>query len=238
MYRSVTFVIIGVRVTERCDRMNLVPNTTCRRCHRQYPSFRSKCPYCGTKKVQEIRGATPETDSAVPGTRAAKSMAETINWQMLIGGVLLLAIIIVTIVMVSVNVGNDAAEQQMLQAMQSAEVQPTMVPPPTATPEPTPTPPPAITNVMIYLRGSTSNPYNEDHGFSEQKGDVVPMTVMWYPTEVEAVPRWTADTEGLLEFHVDGPQCDVELVGEPGNGTWVTVTVNEMSQRFYVMING
>ena len=89
--------------------MSLIPNTTCRRCHRQFPAYRNRCPYCGTKKVREVRSATPETDSAVPGTQAARSAVEAVNLQTLIGCVLLLAVIVATIFLVSSGVRKDVA---------------------------------------------------------------------------------------------------------------------------------
>ena len=220
--------------------MKFIPNTTCRRCHRQYPSFRGRCPYCGTKKTREVRSATPQTDSAVPGTRAARSAAEAVNFQMLIGSVLLVAVIVVTIIMVSVNVGRDAAEQKMFEEQQAMIPEQTIVPAPTATPEPTPTPPPAITRIAVYLGdyGTVDYLTSEANGFSEQNGDVVRMRVSWFPQEVAATPEWYAETDGVVEFTPDNEYCDITLVGGVGSGTWVHVRVNEMDGKFYVYING
>ena len=204
--------------------MSIVPNTTCRRCHRQYPSFRSKCPYCGTKKAKEVRSAVPETDSVTPGTKASKSAVESMNLQMLI---------------VSVNIAKDVDTQTVLEDNQIADLQITPVPAPTATPEPTPTPPPAITQVQVVLGENGTQDY-VDNGYTEGQGTELTFYVKWFPSDVAAIPEWYAEDEGIVELtpSESGQSCTIKSVGDPWTGTYVHVRVNEMDKKFQVLIKG
>ena len=201
--------------------MNFLPNTTCRRCHRQYPSFRRSCPYCGTKKVKEVRSAVPETDSAVSGTRAAKAASEAVNWQMLIGGVLLLVVTIVTITVVSVNVRRDVNDQQLMEQQQALLDQTTPLPPPTPTPSPTPSAPPQITQLQITWPLRPGFDYN-GNGFNGSVGETYDFDVTWFPREVLAEPEWTSSDESIATVDSDGV---IKLVGA-GECT-IYVQVNE-----------
>ena len=201
--------------------MNIVPNTTCRRCHRQYPAFRSRCPYCGTKKTKTVRTAVPETDSAVPSTPAAKSAAEAVNMQMLLGAVLLLAVIILTIVVVSVNINKDVGAQQEIQNQIEAEAEITPPAPPTPTPSPQPSPAPQVTNVSIAWDGRPGYEYNGS-GFWGSVGQTYQMKVTWFPQEVLSIPEWTSSDEEVATVDDTGL---ITLVGE-GDAT-VTVKVTD-----------
>ncbi len=205
--------------------MNIVPNTTCRRCHRQYPSFRSRCPYCGTKKTKTVRSAVPETDSTVPSTPAAKNAAEAVNMQMLIGGVILLAVIILTITIVSVNVGKDVSAAEEIQSQIDAEAQITPPAPPTPSPSPQPSPAPQITSVSIRGSYQPELDYN-GNGFWAKVGDSdYTFTVSWYPGEVASTPEWTSDNEEVATVEGDGPVGTIKIVG-PGDVT-ISVKVSD-----------
>ena len=214
--------------------MSLIPNTTCRRCHRQYAAFRSRCPYCGTKKVREVRSAVPETDSAVPGTQASRSAAEAVNWQMLIGGVLLLAVVAATIVLVSVNV-NDAADLQKTQdELQDMTVTP--LPLPTGTPEPTASPMPAITSVEVRWGADGIYDYAQLGYFTFPKDQSIDLVALWYPNIVTAVPEWSIDDESIVTIAPDGINCRATMVGEVGDSTVMHVNVNGIEKSWTINI--
>lgn len=202
--------------------MNIIPNTTCRRCHRQYPSFRSRCPYCGTKKVKAVRSPVPETDSTVPGTAAAKSAAESTSSQMMIGLVLLLAVLIVTIFMVSRGVGSDVKATEVIEKEQETlENQVTPVPPPTATPSPSPSPQPQVTSVSITSDVYPGFEYN-GQGFWGPVGQSVSFNVSWFPREVQSIPEWSSSDESVATVDENGT---ITLVGS-GEAT-VTVKITD-----------
>ena len=220
--------------------MGFIPNTTCRRCHRQYPAFRNRCPYCGTKRTRETRSAVPETDSAVPGTRASKSAAEALNMQMLIGGVLLAMVMVLAIVIVSVNVSadvnnNDSINQQVQQFEQN-----TPIPIPTSTPEPTATPAPQIQKLEVRWGQTGIYDYVEMGGFHLGKGNTIPLAVLWSPASVRATPEWSVDDESIVELSPDanGLNCNAKMVGEEGQTTVIHVKVNEKVADMTVEIRG
>ena len=221
--------------------MSLIPNTTCRRCHRQYPAFRSRCPYCGTRKVPEARSATPETDSAVPGTQAARSAVEAINWQTLIGAVLLLAVIVATLVLVSVNVKKDVGTTDMEKTPTGdGQIDDTLVsapPIPTEAPTPSPSPPPAITNVQILWEGYPGHDYS-GNGFPTAKGVVYSnFQVSWYPTNVSTIPKWTSSDDSVVTVEpAEGTKVTITAVGESGQSATVTVDVNGVTRSMTIAI--
>ena len=215
--------------------MNLIPNTTCRRCHRQYAAFRGRCPYCGTKKVREVRSAVPETDSALPGTEAARNAAEAVNWQMLIGGGLLLAVIVATIVLVSVNVSRANDDRQIRDQLEG-ELEMTPIPLPTASPTPSPTPPPQITDLECRWGQDGVYDYIEMGGFRMPVGATIDLCAIWYPNTVVATPEWSVEDEDVISISVDGFRCDAKAVGEVGQSTTLHLKVNELEGSFTITI--
>lgn len=216
--------------------MSLIPNTTCRRCHRQYPSFRSRCPYCGTKKAKEVRSAVPETDSAVPGTQASKNAAESMNMQMLIGGVLLVVLLVATITMVSVRVGADVKDQEQIEQQIEAENQTTPIPLPSATPTPSPTPAPQITDLECRWGREGAIDYLEGGYFGLPSGYSIDLTLIWYPQTIKAVPEWSVEDESIVTIEPDetGQNCHCELVGPSGTKTNLHIKVNEREETIEV----
>ncbi len=216
--------------------MSLIPNTTCRRCHRQYPSFRSRCPYCGTRKVKEVRSPVPETDSAVPGTKASKSAAEAMNMQMLIGGVLLVVVLVATIALVSVRVGRDVKDQKQVAEQQQAQAQTTVVPLPSATPTPSPTSAPEIQDMECRWGQNGAIDYLEGGYFGLESGMSIDLYLTWYPGTIRAVPEWTVEDETIVSITPDGNTCHCELIGESGTKTNLHIKVNEREETIEVRV--
>lgn len=217
--------------------MSIVPNTTCRRCHRQYPSYKTRCPYCGTKKEKQVRSAVPETDSAVPGTQASKNAAETMNLQMLMGTVLLVAVILIALVMVSFNVGRDAADRQEIENQIQDEIQTTTVPLPTATPTPSPSPQPQLTDLECKWGTTGEIDYIETGYFGLSAGSSIDLHLTWYPGNIVAIPEWSIDDESIATIEPDesGQNCHLELVGPENTETTLHIKVNEREADITVM---
>ena len=219
--------------------MSLIPNTTCRRCHRQYPSFRSRCPYCGTRKAREVRSAVPETDSAVPGTQASRSAAESLNMQMLIGLVLLLAVIVLAIVLVSSKVGADAAERQNTNDLTNQITANTPVPPPSAVPTPTASPTPQLQRIECRWGTTGAYDYVALGEFSMPEGSTIPLSVIWFPGTVPAIPEWSIEDEDIVRITPDesGLNCSAKMVGESGQSTVLHLKVNEIEKDITIRIS-
>lgn len=209
--------------------MSLIPNTTCRRCHRQYPVIKGRCPYCGTKKARETRRAVPESDSAVKGTEAAKRAAENINWQMLIGGILLVCIIVAVISLVSVNVKSHVDDTATAGTIPEVEAATTAVPTSTPVPSPSPTPEPTVQSITIYTAWRS----DMSEGFMEPVGTQIDLDVQWYPTTVEATVEWSSSDESIATVDEDGV---VTLVA---NGSCViTASIGAVSATCPVWVGG
>lgn len=208
--------------------MSLIPNITCQRCHRQYPSFRSRCPHCGMKKPESAQRPVPEADSAVRDSAAARKAAENINWQMLIGGILLICIIVAVISIVSVNVSKHVDETTSIQSEAlEGDVAATAVPTPTAAPTPTPTPPPVVTSLMITYGGQ------EMVDFTEGVGTEVQLVASTYPLNVEVDVQWSSSDEEVATVSDDGlvtitgpGACTIEAVAGGIRKTCIARGVN------------
>ncbi|MCC8356370.1 MAG: Ig-like domain-containing protein [Oscillospiraceae bacterium] len=209
--------------------MSVIPTTTCRRCHRPYSSLKSRCPYCGTRKEKNVRRATPEADSSVRGTGAAHRAAENVNWQMTIGGVLLVLIILVTIVMVSSTV------KQYVPTVDSADdggetvgevTDAAITPVPTASPEPTPTATPVtITSMAIYY----NNTAYTDVAFLV--GSVVQFTCVIYPANVDVEVTWSSSDESVVSIDENG----LATINSTGD---ITITAEAAGQTTECIVRG
>ena len=204
--------------------MSLIPNTVCRRCHREYPAIRGRCPYCGTKKPREVKRSLPESDSAVRGTEAARQAAESMNWQMLIGGVLLVCVIAAVIAIISVNLkskidlSKEAAAAEAKAAQIAAET--TAIPAPTATPTPSPTPTPPITSISITYGGRDMS-----EGFMEPAGTQIDLDAQVYPLTENPEITWTSSDESVAVVDDNGV---VTVVGSSGSCV-ITATAGAVS---------
>ena len=208
--------------------MNLIPNTVCRRCHREYPVFRGKCPYCGTKKPREVKRSLPESDSAVRGTEAARQAAESVNWQMLIDGILLLCVIAAVIAIVSVNMGervketSSAAKAEEEIAQIAAET--TAIPVPTAVPTPSPSPTPTVTSISIYEQGG-GQVDGLDRGFMEPQGTQVQLVAQAYPLMEDVEVKWSSTDESCATVDQNGL---VTIVGGYGTSCQIVASVGSV----------
>ena len=178
--------------------MGFIPNIECERCHRKYPGFRSRCPYCGTKKPQAEATAVPKTDSVMRDTPAARKAAENMNWQMLIGGILLVCIMVVVIIIVSSTIGKHVDDPASIPDAQAETVAATAVPTPTAAPTPSPTPPPVVTSLMIMFGGQ------EATDFTERVGTEVQLQAETYPLSEDVEVTWTSSDEDVATVSEDG----------------------------------
>jgi len=179
--------------------MGFLPQTTCRRCHRQYSSLRSRCPYCGTQKPREVRRPVPETDSAVKGTAANARAAEDINWQLLFGGIILLAIVAAVIAIVSGRVGKDVAASNATPAsVATANIAQTAVPTETPIPTPSPTATPTVTSLAIQYLGG------DEPGFTASAGNKVQLTALFYPLNAAVTVAWSSSNESVATVDQTG----------------------------------
>ena len=188
--------------------MSVIPKITCRRCGREYSGLRSRCPYCGTSRSRSAERIPLRTSSENAGTPAAEHAAVNMKWQMLFGGILLIAVVaaVIVLITVSLNAGKNA----------SASAEPT--PPatvssaaPVTTPTPTPTPTPSVTSITITFLGSKRTE------FAAKVGDEVPLSTTIYPTGGDQTVTWLSKDESIATV------SDKGVVTGVGKGT-TTIT--------------
>ena len=188
--------------------MSVIPKITCRRCGREYSGLRSRCPYCGTSRSRSAERIPLRTSSENAGTPAAEHAAVNTKWQMLFGGILLIAVVaaVIVLITVSLNAGKNA----------SASAEPT--PPatvssaaPVTTPTPTPTPTPSVTSITITFLGSKRTE------FAAKVGDEVPLSTTISPTGGDQTVTWSSKDESIATV------SDKGVVTGVGKGT-TTIT--------------
>ena len=87
--------------------MSVIPKITCRRCGREYSGLRSRCPYCGTSRKKSAERIPLRTSSENAGTPAAEHAAVNTKWQLLFGGILLIAVVAAVIVLITVSLNAE-----------------------------------------------------------------------------------------------------------------------------------
>lgn len=186
--------------------MSVIPKITCRRCGREYSGLRSRCPYCGTSRSRSAERIPLRTSSENAGTPAAEHAAVNMKWQMLFGGILLIAVVaaVIVLITVSLNAGKNA----------SASAEPT--PPATVSSAapvttPTPTPTPSVTSITITFLGSKRTE------FAAKVGDEVPLSTTIYPTGGDQTVTWSSKDESIATV------SDKGVVTGVGKGT-TTIT--------------
>ncbi len=217
--------------------MSIIPQTTCTHCRHQYDSTHLRCPHCGKEKPRDLRRAVPEADSAVRDTAASARAAESLNWQLLFGSFLVLAVLAVAVAIVSLGIGKNvekAVEEAPARPVQSDEhadnnlpsAAATAVPTPTQAPTPVPSATPAVSMLSIMYLGS------DMEGFTEQVGDEIQLDALKFPIDAPVEVVWTSTDESVAT--VD----DTGLVTLVGTGNcYITATAGEQSDRCQVICN-
>lgn len=174
--------------------MALIPKNTCRKCNSQYSGLKNRCPYCGARRtVTSTRAARP-TSSTVQGSPSRARAETNTKWQIIFGGVLLVAVVVSVIILITVSLKNRAEKApEATPELPSVEITPftMMTPPPTEPPVNTPT----VTSITITFLDQEST------GFSIDPGQQIQMGAQVYPLDAEATVTWKSSNESL--FTVD-----------------------------------
>lgn len=195
--------------------MSVIPKITCRRCGREYSGLRSRCPYCGTSRKKSAERIPLRTSSENAGTPAAEHAAVNTKWQLLFGGILLIAVVAAVIVLITVSLNAEKNSSAAVDPTPPATVSsaaPVTTPTPIPTPTPTPTPTPSVTSVTITFLGSKRTE------FAAKVGDEVQLSATVYPTGTDQTVTWSSKDESVAKV------SDKGVVTGVGKGT-TTITV-------------
>lgn len=210
--------------------MSVIPHVTCRRCGREYSGVRSRCPYCGTRRVKSTDRVPMGTASETAGTPASERAAVNTKWQMLFGLILLIAVVIAVIVLITVSISGSKNPDANNNVVATPPVQTTVVTEPpvsTPSPSPTPSPTPQVSSITITFLGSQRTE------FAAKVGDVVALKAQVYPVDPDAEITWASEDESVVKVDQEG---NVTAVGK-GN-TKISATCGGQTAECKVYITG
>ena len=205
--------------------MAIVNEIKCARCDRKYSGVRSRCPYCGARRIG--RGKYSEDSDNAKG-------------KMLIS-VLILAVFTVAagVLLFTTPVDADARDIPDDPAISTPDddidsvqgIHPEPSPEPVVTPEPEPIAPLEITSVTITYSG------NPRDNFTAKIGEMVPLRVRVEPPGVDFRAEWSSSNEDVFQVvavDVRHEGAEVTGIGE-GTGT-LTVTVGDIEVTCIVYV--
>ena len=215
--------------------MSLIPEVKCRRCGEVYPSFRSRCPNCGTRKVSQSSRTPSTTAGTVSGTAANARATSNTKWQMLFGLILVVAVILSVVVMISTSVSEGPSGGASIKPTPTAEVPdvPTGVPVVEQAPTPTPTPPPQVDEIKIRY---VETPKDE---ITMHVGDTVQMNAFVTPATITDKVTWSVQDEQYLTLEVDSENANyvnVTCINNVGGGIKLYASLGEKTATCIVYL--
>ena len=221
--------------------MSIISEVKCARCDRKYSGVRSRCPYCGARRI---------------GSGKYSEEGDNSKGKMIIGvlilGVLVIAAGVLLFTLPREN-GDNGPEQSLSETETPAHlpgeeenvsltnpspfIPPS--PPPEETPTETPPPPPPKVESVVILFAKTPIPDNE---FSTNVGDKTPLTVRIEPAGVEFDDEivWESSDRSVFEVVKDNPDGTSAMVTSIGSGSsrlaTLTVTVGDIKAECLVRI--
>lgn len=205
--------------------MGFIPRITCRRCGREFSGIRSRCPYCGTRRVKQSDRVPAPTPGMNPGTPAARRAGNNMKWQMIFAAILLAVVILAVIVLVSSNL-NDAVKTTPVPTLPAV----TYVPTPTPDPTPTPTPAPTVTAISLTFYGEE---YTATDFTIPNVGGSVQFGAQAYPKEAQVTFTWSSSDESKVTVSQDGLVTAVA----PGSAT-ITVSYGDVKTEVIARVRG
>ena len=177
--------------------MGFIPQITCRHCGNKYSAIHSRCPSCGTRRVQQTTRSTQTTAGTRPGTAANARANSNTRWQFIFGCILILAVIIAVIILISASIGGNSKEPVETPPMVEVTTPPPTTPPPTPSPEPTI----AVTSVTITFLGDPVSEFTQRTDWSpiDLNADVYPTAAL-----TTAELTWRSSNDAVCTVDADG----------------------------------
>ena len=210
--------------------MSIVSEIKCARCDRKYSGVRSRCPYCGARRIG--RGKYSEDSDNSKG-------------KMLIS-VLILGVLVVAAGFLLFTTPNAEAETpdssvsnptlSVPDDTDNVVVTNSITPPPSTEPPvsetPTPPPPPQVRSVSIYYVNTMKT------DFTAKVGERVPLTVKVEPPGIEEDVIWLSSNRNVFEVVETGTGGTAATVIAIGKGTaTLTVSVGGVEATCVVRVN-
>lgn len=198
--------------------MAIVEDIKCPRCDRKYSGVRSRCPYCGARRI---------------GFGKYSKDGDNAKGKMLIS-VLILAVFTVAALIMMLTTPGDAVvieEPEETPNLEDVISLPAFeIPTPEPTPVETPTPEPVVMNAQIWV--PRSHPVTD---FTLKVGESIELTAVLDPPGIEAPVVWSSTNDlddPVFEFEeiVGGVRVKVLRAG----GAQLILTVGDIEQRCWV----
>lgn len=177
--------------------MGFIPQITCRHCGNQYLGTRSRCPNCGTRRVQQSNRPVDSTDASRRGTSANAVAAENTKWQFILGVILLVAVIISVIILISASLGSGEEADAVISPTSDIVSE---APSPSPTPSPSPSPEPVVISISVTYGGSPTSGFTTGIGSAYEiqlKGQI-------YPLDSTGVITWTSSNDEIATVDQTG----------------------------------
>lgn len=213
--------------------MAIVEEIKCSRCDRKYSGVRSRCPYCGARRIG--RGKYSESSDNAKG-------------KMLISVLIMGVFVVAAIVLLATTDTGDATEPPSNGLSLPGEdgnveeggIALETPPPPTPTPTPTPPPtPPPITSLEVRFGGTPTEDFTMTR-IGEELGLRIHVEPPGAEAEYEII--WESSDESVFQvvpvFMTEGGQLGMgATVTAIGNGhETLTVTVGDQSAEVIVRV--
>ena len=194
----------------------------CSRCDRRYSSFRSRCPYCKTRRSKS-------------GKRVEDP--ENAKWKYIIGVLLVVILAAAVIVLIATNGGKEpgpadpspspsAAESEGAESLENEPLESPSPPPVEVTPEAPPEPVITTESAQITWNGNARN------DVTMSRGEILQFGVRTVPAETEDTPVWSTDKEDVIIVLQTGKVTAV------GKGTAnLTVTCGAATSTCIIRVN-
>ena len=204
--------------------MSIISEVKCARCDRTYSGVRSRCPYCGARRI---------------GSGKYSEEGDNSKGKMIIG-VLILAVLVVAAAVLlfttqkpeispepsrdiesppTVEMPNEEDNVSMPGA--KPPVSPSPSPVETSPEEETTTPPPQVESIIITFAGY------ENNDFTEPAGGKVPLKAKVEPVGIEFDEEivWKSSDTTVFEVVKDNPEGTSAMVTMIGSGTAKSATL-------------
>ena len=211
--------------------MSIISEIKCARCDRKYSGVRSRCPYCGARRIG--RGKYSEDGDNSKG-------------KMLIGVLIMSVLVVAAGVLLfttpqpdDYDLGPALAASPPASMPSDTEVDTVpglhSIPDPTPTPEePAPAEPELEVRTVTIVYGSQNRSMSD---FTARVGERTPLRVRIEPIGITEEIEWTSSNTAVFEVVRDNPEGTAATVHGVGSGTaTLTVTVGGVSRDCIVRI--
>ena len=216
--------------------MGFIPRVTCRRCGRQYSSLRGRCPYCGTRRVKQSDRVPATSASTDPSTAAGERAASNARWQLIFGGILLLAVILAVVVLVSISLNGSTQPGPVATPPVNTNAPATPTPPPTPSPTATPT----IESLTIYCNGepAVEGGYVMDPRWNGT-GQTLVISAVAFPQTVDISQDivWSSSTESVITVTPTAGNPTTCTLTQVGTGTGITISCTVFGKTVTLPMN-